>query len=555
MAGFSWVETGLNLGQAVRNVQRLRQIIGVFAKHGYADVIRRLNLGRFLPTRLQGTRNADDAEQAPVRLRKAFEELGPTFVKLGQVLSTRSDLLPQEYLDELTRLQDTVQPIPYEEIKKVLEEELGRDVQNLFAEVMSTPLASASIAQVHEARLKNGQKVILKVQRPGLRKVVETDIALLAFIAKAMERYLPESRIFQPTVIVDEFFNTLSYELDFVIEANNAETIAENLRDFETIVVPKIFHDYSTGRVLCQEKFEGIRLNNVEALDRAQIDKKRVVHEGAKAFFKTVLIDGVFHGDLHGGNLFVLPNSKVGIIDFGMVGRLSRRARRQFGNMVVALLDQDYETLCYLYAELGATDSSIDMDGFQREVKNTLAPYMGLSISKMNIGRILTDSTRIATKYKIKVPGDWMLVFKAILTTEGMGRTLDPDFDMLEIGEEMIGVLLQDQFSPANISKDVLWFIRDTASLMQALPRQLKFMLRQFNDNNFAVEIRTPELEALREQMRSDSKKGAQSVLAAGFIIAAAMSLQYDASPTVGGVPAIPAVLFLLGLLVAARTR
>lgn len=541
-----WIQTGRQLGQAVKNVQRLRQIVAVFARHGFADVMNRMDLGKYLPGKLATLADVGSEKSAPERLRLAFEELGPTFVKLGQLLSSRPDLVPEAFVEEFTRLQDNVAPVPFEKIKAIIEQELGATIENVFASVDSKPLASASIAQVHEARLRSGEKVVLKVQRPEIEKIIDNDVSLLAFIARLLEKYVPETQAIGPTTIVDEFFRTLSFETDFFVEANNMSKIAQNMADIPEIVIPRVYREFSTTRLLTQEKIEGVRVNDLAGLDAAGIDRKEVVRVGVRAFFKSIMIDGLFHGDLHGGNLFVLPGNRLGIIDFGIVGRLSQRSRDQLANMVFALLTEDFENLCYQYAELGSAAPGLDFDSFQREVRNTLSPYMGLRMSEVNSGRVLIEATKIAARYHIRVPGDWMIVFKALLTTEGMGRTLDPNLDMLEMGQDLVKELIKNQYSVQRLSKELAWIAKDCLSLLQALPRQIRWMMRKFNSNDFALEIKIPELKEVREQLSSNGRKTSLSILAAGLFVASAISLQFSAPHFVWGYP-LPSLLFFAG--------
>ncbi len=563
-----WIQTGIQLGQAVKNVQRLRQIIGVFGTHGFVDVVDRMNLGKFLPRRLAAFAESQAERSVPERLRFAFEALGPAFVKLGQVLSTRSDLLPESYIEEFVKLQDNVQPLPFETIREAVEKELGKSLDQAYAEFSSQPLASASIGQVHEARLHSGEKVVVKVQRPGIEKIIDTDLSLLAFLAGLLEKYVPETRVIGPKIIVEEFFRTLSCELDFIVEANNMNKIAENMASIPEIVIPKVYKDLSTSRVLTLQKLEGIPGNDLKSLESAGVDRKKIVEVGTRAFFKSVMIDGLFHGDLHGGNMFILPGDRsaegaphgmgdrqrvgdrLGIIDFGIVGRLSQKSRDQLANMVMALLTEDYDTLCYQYAELGAAGPSIDFDAFQREVRNTLSPYLGLSLKDVNIGKILIQATRIASKYDIKVPGDWMIVFRAILTLEGMGRTLDPDFDLLSLGQDLIKDLVKNQYSMQRISKDFVWIAKDLASLLQVLPRQIRWMFRKFNSNDFAFEIKSPDLRDIRNQLDLNTRRMSMSVLVAGLFIAGSLSLNHPDDNVIWGYPAPAVVLFALGAIV-----
>jgi ubiquinone biosynthesis protein len=541
------IRAGKQLGQAVKNVSRLRQILGVLAKHGFADIVDRMDLGKFLPTRLAAIATANGEQTLPERLRLTFEELGPTFVKLGQLLSTRSDLLPEEFIAEFTKLQDNVQPLSFETVKLTVERELKRPLSEAYSFFDPTPLAAASIGQVHEARLNSGEKVVVKIQRPEIGKIIDTDVSLLAFLAGLLEKYIPESRVIGPKVIVDEFFKTLSFELDFLVEANNMRKIAENMREFPEIVVPKVFKEYSTQHILTLEKVDGIRANDLKAIELAGIDRKKIVQAGARAFFKSVMVDGLFHGDLHGGNLFILPGDRLAIIDFGIVGRLSRRSRDQLANMVMSLLTEDFENLCYQYAELGAVEASVDFDAFQRDVRNTLSPYMGLSLSEMNVGRVLIEATRIATRHDIKVPGDWMIVFKAILTLEGMGRTLDPEFDMMAAGEDLVKNLIKEQYSPQQIGKDLLWVAKDAANLLQVLHRQIRWMFRKLNRNDFAFEIKSPELRELRVQLDTNGRRMSRSIAASGLFVAASIAMQHNTDRMIAGYPVASVVFTALG--------
>jgi ubiquinone biosynthesis protein len=544
-----WLQTGRQLGQAVKNVQRLRQVAGVFAKYGFVDVVNRMNLGKYLPRRLAAFHETQSERSPQERLRLAFEELGPTYVKLGQLLSTRSDLIPEAFIEEFTKLQDNVQALPFEVVKTVVETELKSRLEDSYLDFNREPLASASIAQVHEATLRSGEKVVVKVQRPEIQKIIETDISLLALGASLLERYVPESRGMSPKIVVEEFFRTLSYELDFIVEANNIAKMSENMKRFPEIVIPKVYKSLSTMRVITQQRLEGIRVNNLKAVIDSGADRKNLVEIGARAFFHSVMIDGLFHGDLHGGNLFVLPEGRLGIIDFGVVGRLSQRSRDQLANMVAALVSEDYEALCYQYAELGAAGPSIDFDAFQREVRNTLAPYLGLSLKDVNIGRVLIEATRIATKYDIRVPGDWMIVFKAILTLEGMGRALDPDFDLMAMGQDLVKELVKNQYSVQRLTQEALWVSKDLAALLQILPRQIRWLFRKLNANDFAFEFKSPELSDIRYQLDVNGRRMSLSILISSLLIAAALSLQHSSENEIAGLPLL-SVIFLAAALV-----
>ncbi len=522
------VRRSIQLSRAMKGAGRMSQILSVLSKHGFGDVVQRLKLDAYLPGRLGKWAEAKESRSLGERMRLAFQELGPTFVKLGQVLSMRPDLIPDHVIEELVKLQDQVAPMPFDTVQEILNRELGFKVQSNFKEITSAPLGSASIGQVHEAVLVTGERVVIKVLRPGIRKVIETDISLLTLLAEMFEKYFPELRVLNPKVFVEEFFKTLQYELDFKIEANNIEKIKKNSEKFPDLVFPKVYHHLSTHEILVLERFDGIRLNDKEAVLKAPVDREKIATLGARAFLYSVLKHGLFHGDLHGGNLFILPGDRLGVIDFGIVGRLSQKSRDQLVTMVWALTQEDYETLCYTYAELGSSDTSIDFDGFQREVRNTLSPYLGLNLNDVNSGRVLIEATKIAAKYQIRVPGDWMLVFRAILTMEGMGRLLDPKFDMIAMGEELIVDLVKIQMSPARLKGEAFKISKDLISLMEMLPRNLRWAMRKFARNDYAIEFKSQEIARVAVVIDRGSRRISRALAGFGLLISGAVLILAD---------------------------
>jgi ubiquinone biosynthesis protein len=547
------VRRSIQITRAVKGAGRLRQIVSVLSKHGFGDVIQRLNLDSYLPGKLTRWAEVEETRGIGERMRLAFQELGPTFVKLGQVLSMRPDLIPDHVIEELVKLQDQVAPMPFETVQEILNRELGFQVQASFQEIRSEPLGSASIGQVHEAVLRSGERVVIKVLRPGIRKVIETDVALLTFMAEMFEKYFPELRVLNPKVFVEEFFKSLQYELDFKIEANNIDKIKKNSEDFPDLVFPKVYRELSTHEILVLERFDGIRLNDKEAVMGAAVDRTKIATLGARAFLYSVMKHGLFHGDLHGGNLFILPGDRLGVIDFGIVGRLSQKSRDQLVTMVWALIQEDYETLCYTYAELGSVDTSVDFDSFQREVRNVLSPYLGLNLNDVNSGRVLIEATKIAAKYQIRVPGDWMLVFRALLTMEGMGRLLDPNFDMIATGEELISDLVKIQLSPSRLRSEAFKVSREVISLVEILPRNLRWAIRKFAKNDYALELKSPELAKMAVTLDRGSKRVARSISALAFLLTGAILIQADKGPHWDEFPVAGIVFLGVGAFFAIR--
>lgn len=518
-----------------KNIGRIKQISTVFAKYGFQELMGKLGFGRFIPEKYKLT-EAESELSAPERLRLAFEELGPTFIKLGQVLSSRADLLPESYVKELSKLQDRVTPLPFSVIQHTVERELGASLGELFDYFGEEHLASASIGQVHEAKLHDGTRVVVKVQRPGIDVLIKTDVSVLTALAGAIEKYVPETKVLAPQTCVEEFFQAMSLELDFILEANNMIKSRENLKSMPEVYVPQVFLEHCTHKVLVVEKLDGKKLDDASTLDQLGYDRKALAQSVAKAFLKTALEDGFFHGDLHTGNLFALAPSpesagqpRVGMIDFGIMGYLTPRARESLLRIFVALSEEDFETLCLEYAELGSSRGKTDFDSFQRSIHASLAPYLGLPLSSMNAGKVLMDATAIAAKHEIRIPREWVLIFKAIYTLEGTCRKLDPSFNAMPLLESYVAPMLQPTYDWQQFSKNMLLGSRDIQYVAQMLPRQLHWFFKRLAANGYALETRNADAELDRKQSERNARVIASGVFAAALVLAGTgmLSLSY----------------------------
>ncbi len=514
--------------RTVRNIARIRQITSVFAKHGFQELLDKLGFSRFIPQKYRRVKPAPHLT-APERLRIAFEELGPSFIKLGQLLSSRSDLLPENWVQELSKLQDRVTPLPYTVIKHSVERELGASVEELFSSFSSEPLASASIGQVHEAVLKDGTRVVVKVQRPGIDLLIKTDISVLTSLAAALERYFPETQVLAPQTFVEEFFLAMSLELDFILEANNMLKSRENMKTLPDVYVPRVFLELCTQKVLVVEKLDGCKLDDSASLEARGVDRKVLAETAAKAFLKTALEDGFFHGDLHMGNLFALDPSpesegrpRLGMIDFGIMGYLTPRARESLLRILVALSEENFETLCLEYAELGASRGNTDFDAFQRQVHSTVAPYLGLPLAQMNVGKILIEATTVAARHHIRIPREWMLIFKAIYTLEGTCQKLDPGFNPMPLLASYVEPLLKPSLDWTKFSKEMLLGSRDMQYVAQMLPRQLHWFFKRLASNGYAIEFKDATAELTRQQSDRNTRRLALAI-SGGFGLLASM--------------------------------
>lgn len=541
-------------GSAFRNAARLRTIASVFARYGFQNIAERIRLGRFLIERLSGI-DADQFTPAE-RLRMAFEELGPTFVKLGQLLATRPDLIPEDFVEEFKRLHDQVTALPFEQMVSTLEQQYGRDLDSVFLEIDQNPIGAASIAQVYRAVLRDGSKVVVKVQRPGIVEVVKNDVGVLYFLAEQLATFVPEAAVFNPVGIVDEFFKTLELETNFNVEANNIKRFQQNFRDDPTVKIPHVYLEHSGPKVLVLEALEGVALSQPSALLQEGLDRDEVMRAGIRCYFKQVFVDGLFHGDLHAGNLFVMPNSSVGLIDFGIVGRLNSRVRDAIANMFVALYSEDYEQLANEYVDLAPFNDTIDVDDFARDLQDLLAPHFGLNLKNLNLGRLLMSTTVVAAKHHLVLPSELMLFFKSIITVEGMGRIIRSDFDLLPHALEFADELVRTKMDPQKMKDEALVFGRDSALLVKTLPRQLRQFARRVNHPDFAFKLSLVELEEVKKSLESSSNLMFLGLVIGSLMISGSATMFVDHGHVIFGIPLLSAIFYgLAGALGLAAFR
>lgn len=467
----------------------------------------------------------------------AFEELGPSFVKLGQLLATRPDLIPQNIAEEFKKLHDQVRPLAFSEIEIVLQQQLGKNWKERFKHFDPQPIGAASIAQVHKAELKSGDKVVVKIQRPGIEKVIGEDLGVLYTMAELAERYLPELRLYNPMGIVDEFAKNLDLETNFIIEANNIRRFHENFLNEKNIKIPHVYSELSGVRILVMEELEGIPLSQKSSLTQEGIDPDAVLKLGLRCYLKMVFSDGLFHGDLHAGNMFVLPNNRIGLIDFGVVGRLNKKTQGAIANMLIALAEEDYDRLAYEYIDLAPYTEGADVDRFARDLRDLIAPYYGLTLRHMNVGRLLMESAGVAAKYKLKLPSELLMFFKSIVTIEGMGRAISKDFNFLSYSLEFASELVQMRTEPLKIMKGLTGVGRDMNSLLSDLPKQLRQILRRLLSPDFAFKMEITELKNIRDVTKKSANLVFLGLVIAALLIGAAMLAQSAQGPFFLGLP------------------
>jgi len=495
---------------------RYREVLRVLARNGFGFVVGGRGQRRAL--------NEDETElrTRPVRLRRVFEELGTTFIKLGQILSTRQDLLPPAYIAELQKLQDAVPPLPTPVIVRAIEAELGQPVAALFTAFDPVPLAAASIAQVHAVTLPGGIDAVVKVQRPGVREQVALDLEIAARLAGliAGRLNLAERLGLDLPALVEEFTYTLRGELDYLREARNAEAFANNFAGESSIYIPAICWEYTTPRLITMERLRGVRIDDLPAIRAAGYDPAALAVRSARLVLKEVFEDGFFHADLHPGNLFVMPGDVIGVVDFGMVGRLDETTRTQLLLLVIAVVDQDADRITDSLARLGVVSGISDRTSLRRDIQRLVAEYYGLALDQVDLGRLVTDLSIITRRHALTLPPDLALLLKMLLMIEGVARTLDPAFNILAVAQPYGAEAIKSLFTPERIRQQLLRTAFDLADLGVDLPRRLDRVLRSTEQSSFTAREAADRAQRL---VQTAVNRLALGVLIGAFIIGLAI--------------------------------
>src|SRR4051812_21009700 len=530
--------------QAVQDLRRLREISVVVVRHGFGELWDRAKIWDVLGRR-EVHAPAREAARATTarRFRDTLAELGPTFIKLGQILSSRPDILPKDFISELSSLQDSAAPMPVDLVFKLIEQGLGRPVPELFGSIDPTPMASASIAQVHRARLSSGEEVVVKVQRPGIEEQIRSDTDLLFYLARFLEGVIEETGIYTPTGIVSEFRAAMLLELDFENEARNIEEFARNHAERPYVVIPKLYRELSCSTVITMQELKGVKLNAVlEARDARGVDRKALARHVMEASFHQLFSDGLFHGDPHPGNVIVMEGTRIGLLDFGLVGRLSRQMQESIVLFVLAISLRDPDTVARLLYKVGVPDERINLHQFRHQIHDLLDRYMGLKISEVDSGVLMSELVDLAMKYRIKVTKEYAVLSKAAATTEGIVRQLDPELDVAQAALPWAKQLLFERYSPGSMSGGFLRLLLQLQGFLQDTPQQLSQILMDLEGGKFNVTVRNEDLARLNTNLKALGILLFAGMLASGLIVGAFSLVgraSQGAESTVWPVPAL----------------
>ncbi len=541
----------LQLNRNIRSIKRYRQVVRVLFKYGFDNLLAYLSLTEVV-TRWRRMLRRETSILAELsqaeRMRMALEELGPTFIKLGQFLSTRADILPPNYIKEFSKLQDSVPPFSFEEVTEEVRRELGRDIGELFSSFDPTPIAAASIAQVHRARLLSGEDVVVKVRRPGIQDQVETDIEALMLLAIVAERHIANSEIYDPTGQVRELARTIRREMDLSLEGRTIERFAANFAGDRTLYFPRVHWSVTSKGMLTMEYIDGIKVSDLDALNRAGMDLRLIAKRGADAFVRMVLEHGYFHGDPHPGNVLILPDNVICMLDFGMTGRIDPFLKGYLTDILLAILRRDVEEVISLLIYSGDITDSINIRSLRRDLSEFIDKYYELPLQELEVGQLLFDFTEIITNYRIKFHPDLLLLAKAFVTIEGMGRMLDPQFDMTLHLRPLMEREIRERLSPKSALKFLQGNLNSYVNLLRTLPKELKEILNRINRDKFKIDLEHRGLDRFIRELDKSINRLSSSMIIAALIVGSSIVMQVGKGPLLMGFP----IFAFMGYTIAA---
>jgi ubiquinone biosynthesis protein len=545
-----------------RHLNRYQQILRVLFKYGFNDLVERLHLDQYIETGLQllsrskAARSQEPEEQIiyrhskPERLRMALEELGPTFIKLGQLLSVRPDLVAPDYLLELAKLQDNVPPFSYEEVRQIFLEDLGKEPSDIYADFSHEPVAAASISQVHHALLtgEDGQtrKLVVKVQRPGLEKNISIDLEILARIAQLMEDHLEEVQGHRPTAIVGEFARSLSREIDFTIELTNIQHFARQFAGSREIYVPEAFPALSTERILVMERIDGIKASDIEALRAAGLDLTLLAERGAKLVMEQIFTHGFFHADPHPGNIFFLPGNVVCFIDFGQMGRLLVKDREGFIELVASIVSGDESKVTAGILKMTVQQGEFDRDALSLDISDFMSRYLHLAIGDLEIGKIHWELLRLFSRHRLFLKPSLYLMLKALGTAEGVGLSLDPQIEMLSLAKPFMRDIKMRRVNPARLAHEAAETASQYMSLLRDLPAETRSILAMLRQGKVRLELEHHGLRPLEQSLYRASNRIAFAIVLAALIIGSSLVVHYGSRTASSELPTIGMIGFII---------
>ncbi len=504
-----------------KNIRRKAEIAKVLAKHGFGLIVDLAGLGRFVPFHwgILGHKRKEVPYTAPEHLRMVFEELGPTFIKLGQILSTRPDLLPEEYTSELMKLQDRIPPCPGSQIREVIEDQLGCRIGDIFSKFEDAPLASASIGQVHRAVLKDGREVVVKVQKPGVEKRIKEDLEILEEVIDRLRDHWEPAKRWNIDGLLEEFSYTIRNELDYIREGRNAETFRKNFQRDDSLYVPEVFWEYTRQKVLVMEEVKGVKISEIKGIKGLGLDPSLIARKGAEIYMHMFFRDGFFHGDPHPGNFIILPDGRIALLDFGMVGVMDDLMRMNFIQLMYGIVKGDMSLVMDALRDLGIHGDPKKETMLRKELELLFSYYLLQPVNELRLSRIVNETFRVIHRYNISLPSDLFLLMKTIGMAEGLLSSLDPDFRMITVVEPYIKrsrrLMLSTKFLKAQAEKNLILL---TKMLIESTERTKRF-IRLLEAGKVEFSVRYEGEARFIGDMRRDINRLSLSILLVGLMV------------------------------------
>ncbi len=522
--------------KSVRNLKRVHYILFVFAKYGFRDIVERLPVRiRYKGKEIKGTR----AE----RLRMAIEELGPTFIKIGQILSLRPDLLPEDFIVELSKLQERVKPVPFEEIKDVIEKEFKMSISDIFPVFEKQPHATASLAQVHRAKIKEGVEVVVKVQRPKARNMIESDFSIIRRIAEMLEKRFNVVKEFDVVGKIEEIGKNLLEELDFIKEGKSIERFKNYFKNDENVIIPSVYWEYTTGRVLTMERVEGI---NVKDIDRVSISRKEIARRIADFFFTQIFDYGYFHADPHPGNIMLSPDGRIILLDFGLIGRIDETSRDILSALLIAIVEKDVNKTVEIFLNLGVIGKETDIGEIKEAIKDLMDRYYGIPLSRISIKRVANEIFDITRRYKMKMPRNFVLLAKSLSTLEGVIHQVYPEFEIIECLKVYAFKLLERRYNLEAVLRKTEEIVSSYGKFLEKFPEDVRKILEKLKEGKLKMEMEHKGLEAIASRIERALNRLSFSLIMASIVIGSSLIVLSNRGPFLFNLPAFGIIGFIL---------
>ncbi len=546
------IKTGIGISKTIKNVSRFREILTVLSRHGFSEVIVKSGLdkvfpGFVLPARVSELKREDLTNEEwwqifGEQLRRSFEELGPSFIKLGQLMATREDILDPALIRELKLLQNQVKGIPFEVAQKVIEDSLKRKLEEVFASIDQEPIGTASIGVVYKAQLLSGEQVVVKVQRPNIARLIITDFEILFYIIEKLEKVSSDIRFLGMSKMISDFFKSTQNELNFSIEAQNCERLKKNLEHIDRdgyIHVPKVYKEHSSEQVLVLEFLDGTPFNQFRSIQEMGLGMAQKLEKCIELFTHTLLADGFFHADLHGGNFFILKDGRIGIIDFGLMGTLSKKNRANLIAILYAVISHNYDNLVYEFLDVAEYERVPDHEELIRDIKDAISPYVGMSIQETNMSELVRNLIRTLSKHELYLPREWFIIFRALITLDGVGKSIGIDINIFKVLEKDLPHLVSELLSIKNAQEELMWVGKDLISGLRIVPKHLKWFLKEASRNNYSLDLRVKDLDQISRVINRSFYTLSLSVLAAVFIFCGSLFIKSSQVASLNDIPPI----------------